>query len=84
MEDLEFYNQGCKALSLLITILANVVIFRLLTRDALGIGSVRACARVCVCVCVCVCSCVCVCAYVVAVAVCVVCVVCAAGGAGGR
>ena len=39
MEDLAFYNQGCKALSLLITILANVVIFRLLTRDVLGIGS---------------------------------------------
>ena len=39
MEDLAFYNQGCKALSLLITIFANVVIYRLLTRDALGIGS---------------------------------------------
>ena len=42
MEDLAFYNQGCKALSLLITILANVVIFRLLSRDALGIGSTHA------------------------------------------
>ena len=39
MEDLAFYNQGYKALSLLITIFANVVIYRLLTRDALGIGS---------------------------------------------
>ena len=39
MEDLAAYNDGCKAVSLLITILANVVIFRLLTRDALGIGS---------------------------------------------
>ena len=39
MEDLAFYNPGCKAVSLLITILANVVIFRLLTRDALGLGS---------------------------------------------
>ena len=38
MEDLAFYKQDCKALSLLITILANVVMFRLLTRDALGIG----------------------------------------------
>ena len=46
MEDLAFYNQGCKALSLLITILANVVIFRLLTRDALGIGSVCVCVHV--------------------------------------
>ena len=43
MEDLAFYNQGYKALSLLITILANVVIFRLLSRDALGIGSVCVC-----------------------------------------
>ena len=41
MEDLAFYNHGCKAVSLLITILANVVIFRLLTRDALGLGSTR-------------------------------------------
>ena len=39
MEDLAFYNQGFKAVSLLITILVNVVIFRLLTRDALGLGS---------------------------------------------
>ena len=39
MEDLAFYNQGCKAVRLLITILANVVIFRLLTRDAVGIAS---------------------------------------------
>ena len=39
MEDLALYNQGYKALSLLITILASVVIFRLLTRDALGLGS---------------------------------------------
>ena len=39
MEDWAFYNLGCKAVSLLITILANVVILRLLTRDALGIGS---------------------------------------------
>ena len=42
MEDLAFYNHGCKAVSLLITILANVVIFRLLTRDALGLGSTHA------------------------------------------
>ena len=39
MEDLALYNQGYKALSLLITILASVVIFRLLTRDALGLRS---------------------------------------------
>ena len=39
MEDLASYNHGCKAVSLLITILANVVINRLLTRDALGLGS---------------------------------------------
>ena len=39
MEDLAFYNQRYKAVRLLITILANVVIFRLLTRDALGLGS---------------------------------------------
>ena len=32
MEDLAPYNDGCKAVSLLITILANVVIYRLLTR----------------------------------------------------
>ena len=40
------YNQGYKALSLLITILARVVMNRLLTRDALGLGSV--CVYVCV------------------------------------
>ena len=34
MEDLAAYNDGCKAVSLLITILAKVVIYRLLTRDA--------------------------------------------------
>ena len=39
MEDLAPYNHGCKAVSLLITILANVVIYRLLTRDALGLRS---------------------------------------------
>ena len=39
MEDLAPYNHGCKAVSLLITILANVVINRLVTRDALGLGS---------------------------------------------
>ena len=39
MEDLASYNRGCKAVSPLITILANVVIYRLLTRDALGLGS---------------------------------------------
>ena len=56
MEDLAFYNQGGKAVSLLITILASVVIFRLLTRDALGLGStcVRPHVRACVCVSVCV------------------------------
>ena len=32
MEDLAAYNDGCKAVSLLITILAKVVIYRLLTR----------------------------------------------------
>ena len=32
MEDLAFYKQRYKAVSLLITILANVVIYRLLTR----------------------------------------------------
>ena len=66
MEDLAPYNHGCKAGSLLITILANVVIYRLLTRDALGLGSVcmcvcvRVCARACVCASACVCVCVCV------------------------
>ena len=39
MEDLASYNHGCKAVSLLITILASVVIYRLLTRDALGLLS---------------------------------------------
>ena len=39
MEDLASYNHGCKAVRLLITILASVVIYRLLTRDALGLGS---------------------------------------------
>ena len=52
MEDLAFYNQGYKALSLLITILASVVMNRLLSRGPLGIGSVR----VCVCACI-VCAC---------------------------
>ena len=47
------YNQGYNALSLLITILASVVMNRLLSRGPLGIGSVR--VRVCVCVCVFVC-----------------------------
>ena len=46
MEDLALYNQGYKALSLLITILASVAMNRLLSRGPLGIGSVR----VCVCV----------------------------------
>ena len=32
MEDLAAYNDRCKAVSLLITILAKVVIYRLLTR----------------------------------------------------
>ena len=41
MEDLAFYNQRCKAVRLRLTILANVVIFRLLTRDALGLGITR-------------------------------------------
>ena len=52
MEDFALYNQGYKALSLLITILASVVMNRVLTRDALGLGSVRvcACARI-VCAC---------------------------------
>ena len=39
MEDLALYNQGYKALSLLITILASVVMNRLLSRGPLGIGS---------------------------------------------
>ena len=43
MEDLAFYNQGCKALSLLITIFAKVVIYRLLTFGPLGILSVCVC-----------------------------------------
>ena len=46
MEDLALYNQGYKALSLLITILASVVMNRLLSRGPLGIGSVRVCACV--------------------------------------
>ena len=54
MEDLALYNQGYKALSLLITILASVVMSRLLSRGTLGIGSVRVRVRVCVCVSVCV------------------------------
>ena len=37
------YNQGYKALSLLITILASVAMNRLLSRGPLGIGSVRVC-----------------------------------------
>ena len=41
MENLAFYNQRYKAVRLLLTILVNVVIFRLLTRDALGFGSTR-------------------------------------------
>ena len=74
MEDLAFYNQGYKALSLLITILASVVMNRLLSRGPLGIGSVPVCVvcvvccvacGVCVCVClsvslsICLCLCVC-------------------------
>ena len=66
MEDLALYNQGYKALSQLITILASVVMNRLPSRGPLGIGSVRVCVCVCVRVCVCVvCAwewCVCVCA----------------------
>ena len=58
MEDLATYNHGRKAVSLLITILASVVMNRLLSRGPLGIGSVRVC--VCACVCLCVCG-VCVC-----------------------
>ena len=50
--DVCVYNQGYKALSLLITILARVVMNRLLTRDALGLGSVRVCACACI-VCAC-------------------------------
>ena len=46
MEDLAPYNDGCKAVSLLITILANVVIYRLLTRGRPWITK-------CVCACVC-------------------------------
>ena len=51
MEDLALYNQVYKALSLLITILASVVMNRLLSRGPLGIGSVRVCVCVCVFVC---------------------------------
>ena len=57
MEDLALYNQGYKALSLLINILASVVMNRLLSRGPLAIGSVRVCVYVCVCVCVCVVVC---------------------------
>ena len=76
MEDLAFYNQGYKALCLLITILASVVMNRLLSRGPLGIGSVPVCVLcvvwrvVCVCVClsvslsICLCLCVSVCALV--------------------
>ena len=78
MEDLAPDNHGCKAVSLLITILANVVINRLLTRDALGLGSVSVCLCLCVFVCVCVrvrvCLCVSVCVFLcvsVCVSVCV-------------
>ena len=46
------YNQGYKALSLLITILASVAMNRLLSRGPLGIGSVRVCACACI-VCAC-------------------------------
>ena len=53
MEDLAAYNDGCKAVSLLITILAKVVIYRLLTRGPPWITKY-------VCECVCVCACVCV------------------------
>ena len=62
MEDFALYNQGYKALSLLITILASVVMNRLLSRGPLGIGSVRVCGCVyaCVRVCVYVFECVCV------------------------
>ena len=60
MEDLAFYNQGYKARCLLITILASVVMNRLLSRGPLGIGSVRVCVCVCACVCVYVRACVCV------------------------
>ena len=56
MEDLAFYNQGCKALSLLITIFAKVVIYRLLTFGPLGLLSVCVCMCVCTCVCACVCD----------------------------
>ena len=58
MEDLAFYNQGYKALCLLITILACVVMNRLLSRGPLGIGSVPVCV---VCVVCCVACGVCVC-----------------------
>ena len=50
MEDLAAYNDGCKAVSLLITILAKVVIYRLLTRGRPWITKcVCVRARVCVC-----------------------------------
>ena len=50
--DVCVYNQGYKALSLLITILASVAMNRLLSRGPLGIGSVRVCACACI-VCAC-------------------------------
>ena len=52
MEDFALYNQGYKALSLLITILASVAMNRLLSRGPLGIGSVGVCACACI-VCAC-------------------------------
>ena len=47
MEDFDLYNQGYKALSLLITILAGAVICRLLSRDTLGIGSTVSYSNTC-------------------------------------
>ena len=47
MDDLAFYNQRYKAVRLLITILVNVGIFRLLTRDALGLGSTQTYTHAC-------------------------------------
>ena len=41
MEDLAFFNQLYKAVRLLITILASVVIFRLLTRDPIEMDAAR-------------------------------------------
>ena len=68
MEDLAFYNQGYKALCLLITILASVVMNRLLSRGPLGIGSVPVCVCGVCCVlcgvwCVCVCLPICLSVY---------------------